>query len=127
MGVVIDIIAPAPGHIDSVAEEEDRIDNGRYRNPGEYIQGFPGTDHYKGEHDGAHGPGGTQAPVIIIVALFEIGWDIGYDKGGEIQERVIIMLQSENAHVIIFQRPAKKVQGEHIKSKVHKISVDKTA
>jgi hypothetical protein len=37
------------------------------------------------------------------------------------------MLQSENAHVIIFQRPAKKVQGEHIKSKVHKISVDKTA
>ena len=119
VGIVIDIIASAPRHIDRVTQEKDGVNDGRYLNHAENIQRVPGADHYKSKHDSADGARRAKAPVIIIVTLFEVRGDICYDEGSNIKDSEIVMLQTEYAHVIIFQRPAKEIQGEHIKGEVH--------
>ena len=92
MGVMIDIIASAFGHINRKSQEKSGIEDRGYRNPAVNVERFPGADHDDGEHDSTDGAGCAEAPVVVVVFAFEIRRDIRCDEGSEIKYRIIIRL-----------------------------------
>jgi len=127
MCIVVDVVAAASRHINGIAQEEGGVEDGGHSDKAEECDGVPGADQDVGKEHGAYGAGSPQAAVVIIVFSFEIGRDIGGDECRGIQDRVIIMLQTQFSHIVVLQCGAEEIKREHIKSKMHEIGVDQAA
>jgi hypothetical protein len=126
MRVMIYVVAPLTGHIDGIGQEHDGIEDGRYGYE-EQIDGLPGFQEDKGKYDGRYGPGCPQAPVVIVIAVFNIGRQQGNDQGTQVQNEIGIVRKTQIPHIIHLHYPSKKIEGEHIESKVHIVGVYETA
>ncbi len=88
---------------------------------------LPWSEQYERKKYGGHSTGCTQAPVIVILIMFDICWDVRNNQCSYIQCQIIISLEAEITLVMCFHIGAKKIKGHHIKNKVHVICMNQSA